>query len=367
MPASKFWNFKQQTKNAAELVLYGDISDTSWWGDEVTPKAFNDELKALGEEVEEITVRINSGGGDVFAAAAIYARLKEHKAKIIVKIDGWAASAATTIAMAGDEIEIANNALFMIHDPLFGLFGYYNAQDMAEMQTQLEVIKKGIINAYQLKTGKTAEEISDLMTNETWYTAQEAIDAGFIDRLMFESTANVAVNSAGAVSVNGVTIAAKNYAIPNKVLSLYQNHAGKDSNINKKNEATEQKGEEQMEDIKTKEELKEAYPDLVKEIEEEAREDERNRIKEIEEITEPGTEEIANKAKYETGERAGAVAIKILNAKKQQGAAYLAGRQKDINNSGMEGVQPEGNAGHAKGEEDNEYMDAIDKAYPKSK
>lgn len=359
---NKFWNFKEAKNEApAELILYGDISSQSWWGDEVTPQAFNEELKNLGD-VEEIVVRINSGGGDVFAASAIYTRLKEHKAKITVKIDGWAASAATTIAMAGDEIEIADNGVFMIHDPLFGLFGYYDAKAMAKMQTELETIKKGIIAAYKLKTGKTEEEINELMSAETWYTAKEAIDAGFADKLMFETSADAVVNS-GTVSINGIKMDSKGYTPPTKVLDLYQNHAGKGFNIKIKNKEEEpKKGETTMEEIKTVEELKEAYPELVEEIEEAAKTEERERIKEIEELEEPGTEEITDSAKYTTFETAGAVAIKILNAKKQQGANYLAGRAKDVEKSGVNSVPPapiEPTQG-----KDNEFLSAIDKAYP---
>lgn len=97
---------------APELILYGDIASETWWGDEVTPRQFTEELDALGA-VPEIVVRINSGGGDVFAANAIYTRLKDNAAKITVKIDGWAASAATIVAMAGDVIEIPGNGVFM--------------------------------------------------------------------------------------------------------------------------------------------------------------------------------------------------------------------------------------------------------------
>ena len=95
-----FWNFQPASgENPPELILYGDIASETWWGDEVTPRQFTEELDALGA-VPEIVVRINSGGGDVFAANAIYTRLKDNTAKITVKIDGWAASAATIIAMA---------------------------------------------------------------------------------------------------------------------------------------------------------------------------------------------------------------------------------------------------------------------------
>ena len=150
-----FWSFRAAAEeNAApELILYGDIASETWWGDEVTPRQFSDELTALGP-VPEIIVRINSGGGDVFAANAIYTRLKDHAAKITVKIDGWAASAATIIAMAGDVIEIPGNGVFMVHKAKMGLCGYYGDSDLSKMMEEITVINNSIVNGYALKTGK---------------------------------------------------------------------------------------------------------------------------------------------------------------------------------------------------------------------
>lgn len=149
MPENKkFWKFCNQAGNKVELLLYGDISQTSWWGDEVTPKQFAEELAGLGA-LDEITVRINSGGGDVFAANAIYTRLKDNAAKITVKIDGWAASAATIVAMAGDVIEIPGNGVFMVHDPSLGLLGYFNEADLAKMTEELKVVKQSIVRKLQ--------------------------------------------------------------------------------------------------------------------------------------------------------------------------------------------------------------------------
>ena len=147
-PVNKhFWTFRAAAEESAapELILYGDIASETWWGDEVTPRQFSDELNALGA-VAEIVVRINSGGGDVFAANAIYTRLKDNKAKIIVKIDGWAGSAATIIAMAGDVIEIPGNGVFMVHDPKMGAMGYFSAEDFKKAAAELEVIKQSIVN-----------------------------------------------------------------------------------------------------------------------------------------------------------------------------------------------------------------------------
>ncbi len=117
-----------EEEKTAELLLYGEISEYSWYGDEITPAVFNADLKGMGA-VDEITVRINSGGGDVFAAVAIYTRLKEHKAKISVKIDGWCASAATIIVMPGDTIEISGGGIFMIHVPAARVLGYYKVDE----------------------------------------------------------------------------------------------------------------------------------------------------------------------------------------------------------------------------------------------
>ena len=154
------------------------------WGDEVNPGSFRTKLARWARP--EIVVRINSGGGDVFAANAIYTRLKDHAANVTVKIDGWAASAATIIAMAGDVIEIPGNGVFMVHKAKMGLCGYYGDSDLSKMMEEITVINNSIVNGYALKTGKTAEEITAIMAAETWMDGKQAVEAGFCDKLMFE-------------------------------------------------------------------------------------------------------------------------------------------------------------------------------------
>lgn len=362
-----------QEEGVAEVTIYGNISDkVDWESGDINPEFFSNDLAYLEEEdINTLIIRINSAGGDVFAATAIYSRLKEFKAKKIVKIDGWAASAATIIAMAGDEIEIAPNGSLMIHDPLFGLEGYFNAKDLTKYIEQLETIKKSIINAYKTKTGKTEEELAQLMEAETWYTGQEAVDAGFCDRLMFEE-ADVAASANGDIKVNGILMVSDFKNLPTTVLNRSQNHAnGNDSNINIKNRKGEDSMDENKEttttetkEITTVEELKEAYPELVKEIEEEAKKEELERLQAIEEIAAPGAEEIVNDAKYKTKITAGEVAIKILNAQKAKGQNFIQEREKDVKNSGMGDV--EGSQGQ-RTEDKNEFLDAINKAYPKVK
>ena len=168
----------------------------------MTPQQFNKELAALGD-VPEIVVRINSGGGDVFAANAIFTRLKDHTAKITVKIDGWAASAATIIAMAGDTIKIARNGVFMIHDPAMTVWDTFRAEDFEKMADELKVIKQSIVNTYAMKTGMGADEIAALMSEEKWWTGDEAVTNGFCDELMFEEIQTETTN-AHKIIVNSV-------------------------------------------------------------------------------------------------------------------------------------------------------------------
>jgi len=365
----KFWNFiASQEGSTAELLLYGEISEYSWWGDEVTPAEFNNDLKALGP-VEEITVRINSGGGDVFAAVAIYTRLKEHKAKIAVKIDGWCASAATIIAMAGDTVEISVAGVFMIHDPLAGLMGYYNTTDLANIVKELEVIKQSIVNCYMTVTDKSEEEIKNLMTDEgSWFTGQEAVDAGFCTAVMFTDV-QTEVENAEKIIVNSVSIGLERFhTVPKGLLGYANSH----NNItNAKNEQEEEK--------MTLEEFKAKHPDVANAYKNEimatagtgentqaAVDAERARIKAIDDMTLPGFEKMADKAKYEEPITAEAFAMQIIAEQKKTGQAFLTDREKDIDDSGVKNVTPTPNAGHDGNEED-PYGDLIDQMYPKTK
>lgn len=177
----KFWEFRASTsKNSAELLLYGPISEESWWGDEVTPKQFADELKALGD-ISELTVRINSGGGDVFAGQAIHSLLKSHKAKVIVYVDGLAASIASVIAMAGDTVIMPRNAMMMIHNPWTVAIG--NAKELRKVADDLDRISVSAIESYLQKAGDKLDEktLKQLLDEETWLTADEAKNYGLCD------------------------------------------------------------------------------------------------------------------------------------------------------------------------------------------
>ena len=172
----------QADENAPEarvLELNGTIASESWFDDDVTPQMFKDELFA-GEG--DITVWINSPGGDCIAASQIYSMLMDYKGNVTVKIDGIAASAASVIAMAGTEVLMAPTALLMIHNPATMAFGDHN-----EMQKAIEMlseVKESIINAYELKTGLSRARLDHLMEDETWMNAKKAIELGFADGML---------------------------------------------------------------------------------------------------------------------------------------------------------------------------------------
>lgn len=176
----KFWNFIRNDAGERILRLEGPIDEDSFWGDEVTPRAFREDLEA---EEGDVTVWINSPGGNVFAAAEIYTMLCDHKGRITVKIDAIAASAASVIAMAGDRVLMSPVAMLMIHDPMTIAMG--NAKDMEKAISTLNEVKASIINAYQKKTGLSRGKISQLMENETWMNAKKAVELGFADEILF--------------------------------------------------------------------------------------------------------------------------------------------------------------------------------------
>lgn len=192
----KFWNFKNISESEGELMLYGDISSQSWWGDEVTPKQFKADLDELGD-VKNLHIYINSGGGDVFAGQAIYSMLKRHKANKTVHIDGLAASIASAIAMAGDKIIMPKNAMMMVHKCWTLAVG--NADDMRKMADDMDKIDESIIATYKEKTGKSKKRIKEIMEAETWMNAEDALKEGFIDEI--EQEKHIAASTKGGFLV----------------------------------------------------------------------------------------------------------------------------------------------------------------------
>ncbi len=204
---SKFWQVKNEVNGNSEILLYGPIAgESSWWGDEVTPRSFAEDLENLGGK--DVTVRINSGGGDVFAAHAIHNQLVAYKGRVTVVIDGLAASAATIIAVAGDRIIMPANALFMIHNPAIGLSDYYGAEELLKAAEALNTIKGSIVAAYRKRCKASAEELAAMMDAETWMGAAECLEKGFVDEI--QGSVSPVLNGSSLV-VNSVNFNIKNF------------------------------------------------------------------------------------------------------------------------------------------------------------
>jgi ATP-dependent Clp protease protease subunit len=201
-PHQPFWRFRDAAGSESgepELEFYGVISEFSWLGDEITPKMFKDDLYTHGKG-GPITVRMNSGGGDVIAASVIRSIIVDYPGTVTMRIDGLAASAATFVAMAGDRVKMQDTAFFMIHDPSVMAWG--TVDELKAAIDLLKTVKAGIVDAYQGKTKMPAEKIAKMMSDETWLTARDALEMGFIDEI---------------ISAPGAKKAPKNLAIMNYV------------------------------------------------------------------------------------------------------------------------------------------------------
>ena len=183
--------FKNLYNNNSELRLYGEIVSTEWDKWENEDKCPEDIVSVLNEAGDrDIDIYINSGGGSVFAGLAIYNMLKRHKGKKIIHIDGVAASIASVIAMAGDEIIMPSNSFLMIHKPLCGVWG--NANDMRKGADTLDQLEEGILNVYKtkLKENIDIEVIKQFVNEETWMTGEKASE--YFDITVIESNDSVA-------------------------------------------------------------------------------------------------------------------------------------------------------------------------------
>lgn len=219
----KFWNWKsvkvtngETSEETVERTLYldGAIAEESWLDDDVTPALFKAELENGGGDV---TVWINSPGGDCFAAAQIYNMLKDYKGKVTVKIDGIAASAASVIAMAGDVVQMSPVGMLMIHNPSTVSWGDH--KEMQKAIDKLNECKESIINAYELKTGLPRNRLSKLMDEETWMNSNKALELGFADEI---------IGGSEGTAKNSVMFSQKtvNNALVNK-LCAEEKHSGR--------------------------------------------------------------------------------------------------------------------------------------------
>lgn len=162
--------------NATEITIYGVIGE-SWFGDSFSANDIDQALKSAGDN--DVIINLNSPGGDAFDGIAIYNRLKRHNGKVTVKIDGWACSAASIIAMAGDEVIMGLGSMMMIHEASSLVWG--SKTDMRKEADVLEELEKGIIDIYMTRANVSREEIKEKLDAETWFSAERALEIGFAD------------------------------------------------------------------------------------------------------------------------------------------------------------------------------------------
>jgi ATP-dependent protease ClpP protease subunit len=337
-----FWAFNSLSPTSGELLLYGDVRSAKPWWDEgsngIYARQFADDLKALGN-ISELTVRVNSRGGDVTAAIAIYTQLKSHPAHVTAIIEGMAASAMTIILMAADTIKAPAPAQIMVHDPLLVLYGMFNAADMDKMKEILEVTKNSILNAYVNKTGRDRGELAEIMKTEKWWTAEEAKVEGFVDEIMFEEKVEASItNDNRFMVVNSIAHdlsifnsrpnipapAVKTPAIP--IIPLIQNHAST-------------KEREKEVEIKNIDELRAKYPELCNQIAQTSATAERERIRAIDEISATIAVDLVAKAKYEAPVTAAELALQAIKADAGRGINHISDRVQELQNNA--GVKPD--------------------------
>jgi ATP-dependent protease ClpP protease subunit len=360
----KFWQFRNMADSSAELLLYGNISDSSWWGDEVTPKQFADELSALGT-VSNITVRINSGGGDVFAAQAIGNLLEQHPAEVVAHIDGLCASAATIVACHCNKVEAAEDSTYMVHPVKMGICDYVDATTMQQYISALATIKENIVTLYAKKTCREKDEVAGWMDATSWWTGAQAKENGFVDELLDDGTTTVVENRSGVLFVNSIDTHLPFDKAPKFVQDSMAAAPAASSFVNKipaqqpENKQSHKEVTDMAQEIKTVDDLRGAYPALVDQIEQAAAQTatntERQRIQNIEEMALPGSEEVTNEAKFTKPISASDYAVAMVKNAKSKGASYLAGASADAKNSGADGVQ---NQQTGAGKTD-DFMDAI--------
>ncbi|WP_240468674.1 head maturation protease, ClpP-related [Gracilibacillus sp. YIM 98692] len=273
-----------------------------WLDMEATsPKKVNQELEQATNN-EEIEVEINSGGGYVFEGSEIYTALKSYQGNVKIKVLGIAASAASVIAMAGNKVAMAPTAQMMIHNASSIAMGDY--RDMDHESKVLKNVNQTISSAYRIKTGMEEKELLEMMDEETWLTPQQAKEQGFIDEIMFDNEMKfVASEDTNQMLPQAVIDKLRNEFLDHKKFTNYAN-------------------EEESAPMDL-EKLKNDYPDLYEQVKNEGYQngtkDENNRIKAIEDLDIPGSEELINKAKFETNATAEKVAMDIIKAQKTQG------------------------------------------------
>lgn len=345
-----------------ELTMYGDVmeeDERDWWTGErtgepaITAESINERYPEL-RAASHITVRLNSCGGDAYVGIAIHNVLKSVPAKVTVRIDGIAASAASVIACAGDEVVAQPGSIFMAHEAAMCLFGFYNAADIGLVSNELDAANRSIRDIYSKKCGKTDAELAEMMAAETWLVGQEIVDAGFADSYETGTDAeSVEEDGDGELTVAGIRHDVHAFRhVPRDLAErvaasartarasartpeapAHMEPSAAQAAVAHTEEPPQAAGEKggRLMDVT---ELRAQHPDLVAEIESAAAEAERNRIAEIDEISAGIPAEMVADAKYANPVTAQELAFAAMRAERAAAAGYMAGALEDAQASG---------------------------------
>lgn len=372
---TKFWNIASVGEDSGEIVLYGDVvarQPVDWWTGEpepglyIAPESFLEDLEAVKGK-NNITIKINSCGGDLYTGIAIHNAIKGLSGHKVVIVEGIAASAASVIACAGDEVQVYPGSMVMIHGVAGLLFDYYTLVDLKKLQKDFDASERAIAEIYHAKTGLAVDQLRTMMTRETWMVGQEAIDNGFADTLLNGDSPDVSVSADKQVLlVAGIQHNIKGlHNIPNTIRvsnSIHAAPAAGDKPTGKTGQKNNRKDDVPM----TLEEMRAQHPDLVAQIEQQAantaRTQERARIEAIDSIAASvGDAQLVRDAKFGdepcTSEQ---LALKAMQKQAALGTKHLADVKADSKESGAADVGAAPNGGEEGSESDDKAkVDAI--------
>jgi ATP-dependent Clp protease, protease subunit len=327
------WNLTKTEKDKAQVTIYGPIKDfSSFFSGGVSPQKVMQDLDELAN-AKEITVRINSGGGSAFAGLAIFELLRAHGAKIITRNDGLAASAASIILMAGDEIIMGTGSMVMAHNPWTEVRG--ESKDLRQAADLLDRVGESLINVYTSRTKKSREELKAMMDNTTWMTAEEAVSAGFADKIDQKFTVAAAYIHGDSAVVNDqqFSLGIFSMAPPLPVAST----PPKPTTPKEPEEppiapysTPNSQNHEEDEPVKDLSELQAKHPEIYQAAIQAGAEQERVRIKSIDEIAATVSDELVAKAKYDTPISAAELALQALKADAGKGTKHIADRTSEL-------------------------------------
>ena len=417
----KFWNMASVSDNEGEITLYGDVlsrQPVDWWTGEpepglyITPEGFMEDLAAVKDKAK-ITVKLNSCGGDLYTGIAIHNALKALRGEVNVVVEGIAASAASVIMCAGDTVTVYPGSLIMIHGVSVMLWDYLNIQDMKQLMKGMDASERAVAEIYNAKTGIAVDTLRSMMTKETWFTGREAIEKGFANAIKEDENEMHAIMSKDrkALYVNGVCHNVENFRIPDafkiptmnaaqeaffrddpnaalwnmepmKSLSNATPPAAR-SGVNKKPTAKAAKSEGGNNPM-TIDEMRAAHPEVVAQIEQDARNAaqakatqettnavnaERERIAAIDSIAASIPDpQLVHDAKYgENPCTAQELCFRVMQQSAASGQQFLANYKQDGQASGAANVSAAPNSGaHVnKQEQDAADIQAVVNAYTK--